>query len=271
MLLKDNLTFVIPTHNRPEKSYCLVSKIISYDIKVILIENNSTSDNIFLYRSYFKKLLNNKLVISYNNFSNNSFFKTNSASIARNYGFNLVDTEFVIFFDDDDDIHSETLQYINNYIISSTLDYLVIPYIFSQSKECLPPSLYSSLKFIKRYGHRGNSGTLIIKSSYVKKIGRWNSSFIAAQDTDFFIRVFKFSKKFEILTCKPVVIHDDFRSRITLSPLLQMVSKLQFLYYHWYNIHFLRLLKYLISFFLFIPYIKFINSYIINLFNEKSS
>ena len=271
MLLKNKVTFVIPSHNRPYESYCLVSKLISHGFKVILVENNSCSKNISLYKSYFSKLISENFTISYNKFSTNSYFKTNSASIARNFGFNKVKTEFVIFFDDDDDIHSETLQYIKSFDISDNVEFLVMPYLYSSNKRCLPISAYSSYKFIKRYGHRGNSCTLILSSSYVKKIGSWNSSFIAAQDTDFFIRVFKHSKNFIILNCMPIVIYDDFRSRITLSPLLQMASKIQFLYHHWFNIHILRFLKYLISFFLFIPYIKYFLSYVLIHFNEKES
>jgi glycosyltransferase involved in cell wall biosynthesis len=247
------ISIVIPTSSRPERCFSLVDSLKNAsDIEIIVVENGSSLANKKRYSRLFKAFPEFvKLVFSFEV----------GAPKARNLGASISSFDWVWFIDDDDMVESST---INDCVQVckrvKNIEVIITPFSLLSD----PKKIYSysydtaNFKYIRKFGHIGNANIIIIRKIFFNQLGRWDCSLPCGQDTDFFLRVFKESPLLYFLNTTPVEIRDDFRGRITLDPNIQMRGKIIFLYKHLGNLHLLRISRYLISFIIAWPYLKFI-------------
>lgn len=157
-----DLTFVVPVYNSKDFLEKLVYKILSIkevSSQIILVDDASTDGS----REEITRLSekNDRVIALFN--------KTNlGAGIARNYGFKYAEGEFTIFFDADDQLHSEvippTIAKMRRYV---DVDVAMFSYryernegvkysdMFFNDQECVNKTLRKSIEVIGSLNHFG--------------------------------------------------------------------------------------------------------------------
>ena len=243
------ISIIVPTSSRPRECSSFIKNIYEVQgIEIIVVENGSSLKEKREYSNLFKPFLSNvKLIFSFEQ----------GASNARNFGASIATSKWIWFIDDDDFVSQSTIIDCIH-ACSNDSDILMLPFKLSSDIDTV--NYYSDItatyRYIRRFGHFGNANTLIIKKTFFNEIKGWDGKLQCGQDTDLFLRIFKNNPKILFLDTAPVEINDDDRDRITLNTKIQMLGKVSFIRKHWRNLHFLRLLRYVISFVIAWPVLK---------------
>jgi len=246
------ISIIVPTCSRARECSSFIKNIYgTQGIEIIVVENGSSFKEKEEYSKLFKPFFSTvKLIFSFEQ----------GASNARNFGASIASSEWVWFIDDDDFVSQNTIIDCVRACSSCSYDVDMLMLSFKLSSDIDIVHSFSdttaTYRYIRRFGHFGNANILIIKKTFFNEVEGWDGNLQCGQDTDLFLRIFQNNPILSFVDTTPVEINDDDRDRITLNTKIQMLGKLFFIRKHWRNLHFLRLLRYVLSFVIAWPIIK---------------
>ncbi|AFP31440.1 Putative colanic acid biosynthesis glycosyl transferase wcaA [Marinobacter sp. BSs20148] len=178
---------------------------------------------------------------------------------ARNKGAEVSLSKWMWFLDDDDSVASKDIRAVLR-VIKEVGDkqkmlFLSANFIKGDSNRvCIPvgDKLFSRFS---RYGNEVNTSCVLFSFSLFEKIGGWDADLVAGQDTDILLRASELTDAYVLSDVFVDVIQHD-GERITKNPRKQMKAKFQFVLKNYKRLHPLRLARYVLTFFLFYPYLK---------------
>lgn len=250
------LTIVIPTKNRYEfltKSVGIFAKF-SNRLEIIVIDDGSD-----------KKIseLNNSYVLSCD-----AKYIKNDISIgapkSRNLGVNLATSNYIWFFDDDDEPNDITINDILNVVekANESTAYL-LPMItkFGDNELNLiyPEKEKNTFEYYRRFKHQVNTSCAVFPKQSLLSIGCWDENLISGQDTDLFFRYSEIGE-FDIVNTQPIIVNIGHINRITSKPKKQFKGYIQFLKKHWRKLSTRKRFYYVMRIVLFTPYIRYFKS-----------
>ena len=203
------VSIIIPVHNNFNYTYNCISSILdsekSISFEIIISNDNSNDETIFLKTKYFK---NNKNIIVYDNYKTYNFLLNCKKAAKRARG------KYILFLNNDTKVHKEWLTYLlklieNDEKVGMVGSKLIYPDgllqeaggIVWSNGECLnfgkgSNSDYPEYNYVKEVDYI--SGTsIIIRKSIWEKIGGFDKRFIPAyyEDTDFAFELRKLGYK----------------------------------------------------------------------------
>lgn len=176
------VTIVIPVYNRSEYLDRLFSSItlLQYTaLKVILVDNASTDDSLARCRQFAETCVFPVQVLEE---------PRKGAGNARNTGLQACDTEWVYFFDSDDELSADFL----NVLMPLTTDKDVVLFSTTQVQgehhytRPFRPTCAPSYQILSSML---NTQSMLFRSSWLKSIGGWNTSLTVWIDWELGIRV----------------------------------------------------------------------------------
>ncbi|WP_404408611.1 glycosyltransferase family 2 protein [Pseudidiomarina marina] len=251
------LSVIVPTFNRADMLENLLNRFQSLidarDCEVIVVDDGSRPDQRSKLELLQKQFLNR---VTFHLLASNS-----GGGFARNAGAKIASGRWLWFFDDDDDIDSENLDTLIDTLrsdseIDNDMIFLAYNEIFESGKNnYVVPTGTKLFEEFRRYGQAVNTSCLLITRQLFEKIGGWDPSLKAGQDTDIFLRASCYSDAYVISNIHVnVFFHEG--ERVTTNPRKQVVAKFQFLKKNWRLLHWSRRLRYLVTMIFLVPYIK---------------
>lgn len=247
------LNIVIPTHDRPGFIQKILFELSSFlantpNVFCTIVDDNSPQDISSLVDNF--GLSNIKLLCNDYNVG---------APASRNRGWKSLNSKFVWFIDDDDFVDSTSLKSVYEFLLSykdSNSIFFLERKVFRSGvlKQCYiqPPD---NLKFFLKYNQQlVNTSCIIFESVLLDTISGWDESLVSGQDTDLLLRASQYSNG-ECINGAFVKVNQGHQS-ITTNPKRQIKGKYQFLFKNFKLISWLRVVKYLFTALLFIPYLK---------------
>lgn len=239
------LSVVIPTKNRPEmlKRALRSFRDATTDVEIIVVDDGSTPE----LASENQAACNDVLGCLYVR-----FFRSRGAPVARNHGLNLSHSNYVWFLDDDDYATPRTVQAVLQHVQApgTNGEVVLLPRsrVFEGKPILLDTPIEESDKFerYRRFGNEVNTSCAVFPREVLSRIGGWEESLRALQDTDLFLRVAQVAT-FTCLKTDPVCVDVGHPERITFSFRDSQWGKLQFLRKHWRVLPLGRILRYLAS------------------------
>jgi len=251
------LSVIVPTFNRAGMIENLLNRFHpvfeANDCEIIVVDDGSRSDQKSKLQA-FQEQFSNKVIFH--------FLPSNcGGGFARNAGAEIANGRWLWFFDDDDDIDSENLSMLletlrNKSDIDRDMIFLAYNEVFENGKNNhVVPSGTNLFEEFRRYGQAVNTSCLLMTKQLFEKIGGWDPSLKAGQDTDIFLRASCYSDAYVISNIHVnVLFHEG--ERVTTNPKKQVVAKYQFLKKNWALLHWTRRLRYFVTMFCLVPYIK---------------
>lgn len=178
---------------------------------------------------------------------------------ARNRGAELSNSKWIWFLDDDDYIDSgkvslvlKRLEKIDN---TTNLVFLSANFINGKRNRVCIPNGKEIFKRFSRYGSEINTSCVIFDFVLFEKIGGWDSTFVAGQDTDILLRASELTDAYVFPDIYVDVINHG-GERITTNPKKQLKAKYQFVVKNYKRLHFFRLARYVVSLIIAYPYVR---------------
>ena len=251
------LKVVIPTYNRSNflnnilDVFSSAKELKKDELDVIVVDDCSNTNH--------KKILN-LLVEKYVDINFVMLDKNTGGAGARNIGAQEGDNaKWTWFFDDDDVILRDSLLLILDFLktesieqdlvlmksrinVNGKIDKVVIPQVNNLSN---------------RFGESGsevNTSCAIINTNLLRKIGYWDSSLIAGQDTDLFLRLSQFTDAV-LLDGVSIDVMQGHES-ITKNAKKQWIAKVQFLRKNYKLLSMKRRLRYAFTIFTLYPFLR---------------
>ena len=150
---KNKFSIVVAVYNRPGEMYELLDSIVNQefkDLEIIVVDDGSEKSSREVVNS-FKK-----------NFSIKYFFIENRGpALARNYGVNKSEGEWIIFFDSDCTIPKNYFFEVNKFLKKNKIDFYGGPDMMDKSFSYLQKSInYSMTSFLTTGGIRGSKKSI---------------------------------------------------------------------------------------------------------------
>lgn len=199
------VSIVIPVYNRAGYLPRLFNSLsaITYDrLHVILVDNGSTDDSLSICQAFAVQATFPVQVL---------VEPRKGAAMARNTGLAACTTEWVYFFDSDDELSDNFLDVLMP--LTDNLDAL-----FLTTKQ-----IYTNKIYVRAYKPSGdvsdqilssmlNSPAMLLRSEWLKQIGGWNTSLTVWDDWELGIRVLLAKPRFRWYTKQPfhkLYVHDE--------------------------------------------------------------
>lgn len=185
-----NLTIIVPYHNRAKLFHRMLSSVIACkDISttLILVDNNSTDESSSLAAQFAQ------------NHSTESSLKIIcttcnklGASAARNVGANQAQSEWIYFFDSDDELSADFLLRLSQTIRQNPNTELIgmnVTQVFEDGTKKARKIYYTSSLSDQILTSQYVTQTFVIRRSFYDKIGGWNEQLIQWNDWEFCLRM----------------------------------------------------------------------------------
>jgi len=249
--MNKKISIIIPTKNRQEflKNALKSFKSFSEKLEIIVVDDGSSREEASSNRKNCTTISDCQYIY---------FPKSTGAAAARNYGLDMSSTDYIWFVDDDDFVPIKAIKDVLC---------LVIPPSFSSQAILLPITLMSNEIVIRKIvpsqekntfakyrdiGHQVSTSAAIFSKNILLKVGGWDNSLSAGQDTDLFLRVSQLTN-FHCFSTEPVIQNVGHPQRITRAVLKQEIGKIQFLIKHWQILSVRRRIYYILSFIVVAP------------------
>lgn len=241
---------MIPTKNRHEQLKRATKNFLNNKkLKLIIIDDGSNK----MVHEKNKNFFENKADYFY-------FKESRGAPHARNYGASLSKSEYIWFFDDDDEASEETIKKLIEYLKNKRYDMLILPMAIIENgvevKKVIPDPNKNNFEYYKRKGHQVNTSCVVIHREKFNQVKGWDEDLVAGQDTDLFLRLSEISEIKCLNNLPPVKVYTSHPDRMTLNAKKQMKAKIQFLKKNKNRLSFTRKLYYLFTYIFMIPYLK---------------
>lgn len=189
------ISIIIPTYNDAHYLQdCLESILRQTQLpnEIIVVDDGSKSDSA-------------KKVVELDRFSplNIRFFKiaNSGPSSARNKGFEIASSEYILFLDADDILTDKIIETYSNKIQNLSKDYFGISgrmknfgRIINASNRFVPEENINSNLIGRRGELQGQISCYLLRASYLKQINCFNASLSHYEDFDLILRLFKLGK-----------------------------------------------------------------------------
>lgn len=180
-------TLIIPYYNRAKFLPRVLRSILHSSIKpefIILVDNASTDQSFEICKEF--SLSHPELSIRLLSEQHKG------ASYARNMGLSQVTTEWVYFFDSDDELSSNYFATVRK-IISTNEDVDVVccatKMMFADGKEVVRKVQYSSSPVDQILSGQLTTQGMFFKTSFLRRIGGWNHTLTTWDDWELGVRV----------------------------------------------------------------------------------
>ena len=142
---KNKFSIVVAVYNRPEEMYELLDSIVNQefkDLEIIVVDDGSEKSSREVVDS-FKKNISIKYF----------FIENRGPALARNYGVNKSEGEWIIFFDSDCTIPKNYFFEVNKFLEKNKIDFYGGPDMMDKSFTYLQKSInYSMTSFLTTGG-----------------------------------------------------------------------------------------------------------------------
>lgn len=246
------LRIVIPTFNRAQRVINLIEKLLEYkgDFELVIVDDKSSLvESNKLQKFSLSKKNEPKLNVVFNQ-------ENSGGAGARIIGAKYPGRySFIWFLDDDDQVIVDDFGELLHFLKEQNPDFTVFASIYNNIES--KPKVDCLNYRLRRYGQNFNTSCCVFSKDVYDRSGGWDKSLVAGQDTDLFLRISKLTDGIYYPGVKIFVIEHD-NERITTNWKKQMKGKFQFIKKNYHDLHFLRLLRYILTFFLFVPYLRYL-------------
>ena len=150
---KNKFSIVVAVYNRPEEMYDLLDSIVNQefkDLEIIVVDDGSEKSSREVVDS-FKKNISIKYF----------FIENRGPALARNYGVNKSEGEWIIFFDSDCTIPKNYFFEVNKFLEKNKIDFYGGPDMMDKSFSYLQKSInFSMTSFLTTGGIRGSKKSI---------------------------------------------------------------------------------------------------------------
>jgi len=211
MLVKDKVSVVIPTFDRPTFLSRAIDSVLNQTYKnieiIVVDDNNPETEARIKTENLMEKYVKDKRIIYIRH------AKNKNGAAARNTGIKSVTGEYITFLDDDDEMGYNRISLLHEKLSSLDLTWGACYSNYSKMKknneiqkcgESRSGNLY--VKALMRSLYIGSGSNLFIRSSVVKEINGFDEDFNRNQDLEFLARVLK-NYKLAFISCDTLIIH----------------------------------------------------------------
>lgn len=197
-----DVTIVIPVKDREDLIVRCLESVASQTLmpsRVIVVDNGSTDHTVNRVREWSEThpTLNLELTVE----------QKPGASAARNRGLRMVDTEYVLFFDSDDEMLPTLLEKAFEAIGDSDLVYWKGKVKGLDGKTYLKPFYADSLMRRQFYNAILSSQLFMARTSLIREVGCWEEKAMVWNDWELGIRIAMSRPKWRALPETLVIIH----------------------------------------------------------------
>lgn len=212
-----SVTIVIPIHNRASflpRLFRSLSQIDYEGMEVLLVDNASTDNSLSLCRSFaedapmFVRVLQEPRL---------------GANQARNCGLRVCHTEWIYFFDSDDELTASFLAELMLHV--SDKDLIVFPTVMCRDGHCRRRDFVaSSSPAAQILSATLNTQGMLFRTDFLRRIGGWNENLRVWQDWELGVRALLHSPRVMFLDEKAyhrIHLHADSITGPTMSSRLE--------------------------------------------------
>ncbi|MDE6536457.1 MAG: glycosyltransferase family 2 protein [Muribaculaceae bacterium] len=188
-MISNPLSIVIPVRNREKLILRALDSVYNQTyrpIRLIVVDNDSTDATVPAVEKW-------KSAHESEDFSVKIVSETSpGAAAARNRGLLEVDTDYMLFFDSDDVMLPElAITVMEAFEKNKKLDLVYWRTAYINAKEEVIPKRFAKLDLIRRHIYNGVLCTIsyAIRTSFIKRIGGWDSSLKAWDDWELGLRI----------------------------------------------------------------------------------
>ena len=197
------MSIVIPVYNRAKELPRTVASIVAQDyrpLRLILVDNNSTDNSLAVCHEMQQKHQDEQLSIEVVQ------QLRPGASAARNRGLELVESQYMMFFDSDDVLHNDSVsRYMQAFashpetdIIGSTINFQ------SDTKTFLAKAVFSSEPEPHIIHGTLSTQRFATRTQLIRDIGAWQESYNGWEDWNLGLRMLLHTSKIVWLKEPPV-------------------------------------------------------------------
>ncbi len=184
----ESIAIVIPILNRSQFIQRTLDSIVrqTYNyIELILVDNGSSDESLAICQEFKEKHQSDRLIIKVLEESKKG------ANAARNKGLAAVESEYVTFFDSDDELFPEMIQTIYQAIKSKKADIIAYTYTFCEvdKKEYVRIRCFSNQPRMQIIRGMLATQNFTVKRDVIRAIGGWNESLSRWQDWEIGVRL----------------------------------------------------------------------------------
>jgi glycosyltransferase involved in cell wall biosynthesis len=246
------LSIVIPTFNRADRLEILLTELLKADqkaLEIVVVDDGSKAPHPEILNRLQATMPQVKFVLLEINVGGGT---------ARNIGAQNSQAEWLWFFDDDDSVSAGAIDKVLTYILRpdpKALLFLSANFVSKTHSRCVVPNGENLFFNLSRYGQTINTSCVVMRRSLFDIIDGWDDGLVGGQDTDLFLRLAEFSDA-DVLSDVQVTVDEHDGPRITTNPKRQMTARFQFVQRNWKRLHWIRLLRYLLTIVTFYPYLR---------------
>ncbi|MCM1293738.1 MAG: glycosyltransferase family 2 protein [Bacteroides sp.] len=201
------LTIIIPVFNRAHVLQRTLDSIASQsctDFRIIIVDNNSSDNSREIAELWAE---NNADRLSIEVVSENR----QGATFARNCGLSLAQTEYVMFFDSDDEMRPDHISLVNEHLTrrpdTDILRWDVTIIDDDGWTQNLSPRFHDELQ-LHLFHSTLSTQRMAVRRSLINQVGGWNEELTTWDDLELGVRLLLTDCKVDRLNCDPkVVIH----------------------------------------------------------------
>lgn len=182
-----SVSVVIPFHNRETMLQRTLNSVLQQTFRpfeLILIDNNSTDKSPEIAKAFSEKAPENIEVSLLS-------CKKSGASAARNVGLEKVSTDYVYFFDSDDEMSANYLETVMNKATNNNCDVVICTTQMISPNGKIQARKYG---FSKKASHQIvtsflSTQSVLYATEFIKKIGGWNEKLFYWNDWELGVRM----------------------------------------------------------------------------------
>lgn len=212
-----SVTIVIPVYNRSEylpRLFASLENVTYSGMKVILVDNGSTDDSLALCMAFSERVPFPVKVLQEHR---------KGAARARNTGLKACDTDWVYFFDSDDEVSPDFLDELMP--LTENQDALLLTTrqtdgrtIYTRPYKVSGDGGYQILSSML------NTPSMLLRTAWVRNIGGWDESLTVWDDWELGIRVLLNNPRIKWYTRKPfhtIYLHPESITGVSMSSNLE--------------------------------------------------
>ena len=184
----ESIAIVIPVYNRSQLIQRTLDSVVRQTyrpIELILVDNGSTDESLVLCKEFKEKNQSDQLIVKVLEETKQG------ANAARNRGLEATESEYVSFFDSDDELFPEMMNIIHQAIKSKHADIIAYTYTFYENKrkEYVRIRCFSNQARMQIIRGMLATQNFTVKRDVIRAIGGWNESLQRWQDWEVGVRL----------------------------------------------------------------------------------